>query len=244
MKSLLRSLTILCVLAALVSMAVAQTLDEVLEKNYAAKGGLEKIKSILSAESKGKVSVMGMELPISLKQKRGNKLRIESDFQGMTIVQAYDGQKAWMVMPMTGSTEPQDAPEEMAEGFEDQADMDGHLVDWKEKGYTLDLIGKEDVEGTEAYHVKVTTKKGKIRDYYIDAKTNLEMKVKAKVSRQGQELEVESIFGNYKPVNGVMMAFSVEQRAMGQIQSQISIDTVLVNVEIPDSLFTKPGEKK
>jgi hypothetical protein len=224
--------------------ARAQTLDDVLQKHYAARGGLDKIKAIQTLYAEGRMSRMGMELAFLGYQKKPNKLRTEVTIQGQKIVQAFDGKSGWMIMPMMGSADPQDSPQEMTEQMEEQADLDGFLVDWKEKGHKVELVGKEDVEGTDAYHIKVTTKNGKVRDIYIDADSYLEIKQTGKVTQQGQEIEVESLSGSYKQVNGVMMAFSVESKVRGQAVGQMVIDTVIINKEIPDSLFVKPAAKK
>jgi outer membrane lipoprotein-sorting protein len=224
--------------------ACAQTLDDVLQKHYVARGGLENIKAIQTLYAEGKMSRMGMELAFLGYQKKPNKLRTEVTIQGQKIVQAFDGKSGWMIMPMMGSPDPQDSPEEMTKQLEEQADLDGFLVDWKEKGHKVELVGKEDVEGTDSYHIKVTTKNDKIRDIYLDGASYLEIKQKGKVTQQGQEIEVESLPGSYKQVNGVMMAFSVETKVRGQAIGQMVIDTVIVNKEIPDSLFVKPAAKK
>jgi len=224
--------------------ASAQTLDDVLQKHYVARGGLENIKAIQTLYAEGKMSRMGMELAFLGYQKKPNKLRTEVTIQGQKIVQAFDGKSGWMIMPMMGSPDPQDSPEEMTKQLEEQADLDGFLVDWKEKGHKVELVGKEDVEGTDSYHIKVTTKNDKIRDIYLDGASYLEIKQKGKVTQQGQEIEVESLPGSYKQVNGVMMAFSVETKVRGQAVGQMVIDTVIVNKEIPDSLFVKPAAKK
>lgn len=226
--------------------ATAQTLDEILKNNYEAQGGYDKIKAVKSIKITGKQLVQGMEIPFIIQQKRPSLLHVEATVQGQSIIQAYDGETAWMVNPLTGSTDPQTLPEEQAKRIIEQADMDGHLVDYKEKGHEVELIGKEDMEGTEVYKLKVTLKNGDIRYDYLDAEFFLELKVVAKIKQQDTEIEAETYFSDYKEVDGMMMAHSLETKRAGTVVSQITIDNIALNVEVDDSIFKMPQktEKK
>jgi hypothetical protein len=124
---------------------MAEDLQQVLDNHFEAIGGLEKIRSIESARVVGKMQMQGMEAPLSVVMKRPGKARVEFSIQGMTGVQATDGSTFWQVMPFLGKTEPEPMSAEEANDLREQADMDGPLVDWKEKGHTLELVGKEDV---------------------------------------------------------------------------------------------------
>src|SRR4030042_1893986 len=87
----------------------AQTLDEILALNYQAHGGLDKLKAITAMKISGKIVIpeQGLEMPMVMWQKYPDKMRVESRFQDKKIVQAYDGQKAWGIMPFL-SEEPQE----------------------------------------------------------------------------------------------------------------------------------------
>jgi len=172
-------------------------------------------------------------------------MRLDITFQGMTGTQAYDGSSAWMVMPFMGKKDPEKVPDEEAQAFAEQADFDGILVDYKEKGNQVELLGKEPVEGSEAYKLKVTMKDGAIRYIYIDADAFLEIKTEGKRKIRGSEVEGESSIGDYKEVAGMMMPYAVESGAKGSPQKQkITIDKIEVNVPIDDSRFVMPEVKK
>lgn len=223
----------------------AQNLNDVLEKNYKARGGLERLKKINSIHSIGKTIVQGMELPFQIINKRPNLLRTEFTVQGQSIISVYDGKDVWMINPMMGSKDPIQLPAEQAKNTKDQADIDGFLVGWKEKGDTLEYIGKEEIEGADAYKIKVKTKDGDIRYIYIDTESNLEILMKGKYTTQDQEIEVSTSFGNYKMVDSMMVPFSIESKMGDKTVSQVLLDTVIFNKEFPDSLFQlAPKEKK
>jgi len=232
--------------AALALPAAAQTVDEIIAKNVEARGGIKTLKAANTVRMAGRMTVgPGLEAPFVLEQKRPNRMRLDITFQGMTGTQAYDGGSAWMVMPFMGKKDPEKVPDEDAQAFAEQADFDGVLVDYKDKGHAVDLIGKEPVEGSEAYKLKVTMKDGAIRYIYIDAEAYLEIKTEGKRKIRGSEVEGESSIGDYKEVAGMMMPHAVESGAKGSPQKQkLTIDKIEVNVPIDDTRFVMPEVKK
>lgn len=236
-------------LAALVGAAAAsgQTLDEVLAKNYATKGGLEQMNAVKSARFAGTMTMgPGMEAPFVLKWARPNKIRLEFTFQGMTGIQAFDGETGWSVMPFMGKTEPDKMGEEELKQVQEMAEeaFEGALVNYKEKGHQVELLGKEDKEGTPAYKVKVAKKNGDVTTYYLDADSGLEFKSEGKVTRRGQEFEFESSIGDYKEVGGLVFAHSLENRVKGMPQGQVfTIEKIELNPELPAGEFAMPPPK-
>jgi len=224
----------------------AQTLDEILAKNYQARGGLERITSVSSARITGTMSMGGgMEAPFVWQWKRPNKLRLEFTFQGMTGVQAYDGQTGWMVMPFMGSSDPEKMPEDQLAEIREQADFDGELVNWKEKGHQVELVGKEKIEGTDAYKLKVTKKNGDVSYVFLDAEYFLEIRGEGKRTLRGQEVEFESSVGDYKEVGGLLIPHAMSSRAKGMPGGQtLTFSKVELDVPLEDSLFAMPAAKK
>jgi hypothetical protein len=223
------------------SIAFAQTVDELINKNIEAHGGVEKLKSINSIKMSGKMSMAGgMEAPFTFQKKRPDKIKIEFVIQGMTGIQAYDGSTAWTLMPFTGNKDPQRMPEEERKDIIEQADFDGPLVDYKAKGNVVEYMGKEDVEGTEAHKLKLTLKNGNVRYLFLDPETGLEMKATAMIKREGVEASVDSFFGDYKEVNGIVFPFAIEQKIQGQPGPTFSVEKVDMDVDLADSLFVMP----
>lgn len=238
-----RALTLILSLTALFCIhASAQTVDELIKKNIDAKGGVQKVKAIKSVKASAKVSQGGIEIPITVQQKRPNMVRMDMTFQGKAMVQAYDGETGWQINPFQGSSEAEKMAGDELKDVQEQADMDGPLIDYKEKGHTVELIGKEDVEGTPAYKLKVTLKNGDVRNYYLDAESYLELKVNSKRKTPGGEIEVDQFVGNYKPVDGVIFPFSIDTKVKGQTVSQITIEKMELGVAIEDSVFKLPAK--
>jgi outer membrane lipoprotein-sorting protein len=226
---------------ALAAAASAETADDVIGKYVAARGGLDKIKAIQSLEMKIKANQQGLEFPGKMDLKRPEKMRLEMTIQGKTMIQAYDGKTAWMIMPFIGSPDPQTMSADEAKDVIEQADMDGPVVDYKAKGHSVELLGKEDVEGSPAYKLKVTLKNGDVSYVYIDTETALQVKETSKRKQQGSEIEVDSYLTNFKPVNGVLFPFMVENKVAGKSVGQFTIDDIKANVALDDGIFAMPS---
>lgn len=242
---------ILCIPAFFITPAVAQdtelTVDQIVQKHTAALGGADKLKAITSVTVTGKAVLMGgqMEAPITMKVKRPNSMRLEMSMQGKSFIQAFDGTTAWSINPFMGSDDPQKSnDEDTAQARDDSDFIDGSLVDYKTKGNTVELIGKEDVEGTAAYKLKVTKKSGTIEYEFLDAQTFLPVRSSGKRKQQGQEIEFESSPGNYKPVEGVMMPFSLSQKMNGKPLMELTIEKIEVNTPLDNSVFQMPEKPK
>jgi hypothetical protein len=239
----MRRLTFITVAAFLFSLSLsAQTVDEIIAKNIAAKGGLAKIKAVQTIRITGNVEFGGMQAGFVQLHKRADKMRSEISIQGLTMIRAYDGQTGWQIVPLTGKKDPEPMADDDLKDAQEEADIDGPLMDYKQKGHKVELIGKEKTEGADAYHIRVTLKNGNVRDMFFDAGSFLAIKAIAKVTRRGTEMVVESAMGDYKEVQGLMVPFSIAQHQQGGqgMEQKIIIEKVEINVPIDDAQFKMP----
>lgn len=234
-KSVFTFIAVLAVAA--FSSVYAQSLDDVLEKHFEAVGQ----DNLMDKETyiiKAKINQMGMEIPMLMKMKRPNQFRMEMEMQGQKMIQVYDGKKGWVLAPLL-NPEPQALEGPQLQQAMDQADIDGELYNYEEKGHSADLVGKVNYNDDAAYRIKLTTKDGVVKNYYIDADKYLVSGVKSKVSAQGQELEVEQKMSDYDNVGGVMVARKIESSSpMGT--ATILIEDISFNEDIDSSEFQKP----
>jgi hypothetical protein len=215
--------------------------DEVIRKNLEAHGGLDKIKAIKTLKCTGKAVFAGgqIEAPLVWRSKRPLRYRTEIQIQGQQMVEAFDGKTKWIIGGGNPNPQPSD-PEGSRSAAESSDIVESPLVNFKEKGNTVDLLGKEDVDGSPAYKFKATLESGSVRMVYVDAKSFLTVKTVTKV----KELEAESKLSNYKRVDGVMIAFTNSIKINRQPIMQMIYDKVEVNVPLDDSLFTMPVKSK
>jgi hypothetical protein len=235
----------LCALAFVGVSAFGQTADELIDKNLKALGGADKLKALKSVRMTGKMKFGPVEAPFTISKSRPEAVRIDFTVQGMTGTQAYDGKTGWAVMPFMGKKDPEKMSDDQIKDIKDEADFDGPMVDYKNKGNKVEYLGKADVQGTPAYKLKVTTKDGNESTLFLDADSYLQIRSEGKRKIQGQEMETESTIGNYKEVEGLLFPTQIENHAKGRDVGQtIIIDKVELNPVIDASAFAMPEVKK
>jgi outer membrane lipoprotein-sorting protein len=221
----------------------AQTVDEIIAKSIAAQGGLAKLRAVQTLRMTGDIEGNGMQAAFTQVYRRPMKTRLDIIVQGLTLTQAYDGQNGWQVVPFTGKSDPEPMTPDDLKRVQEQADFDGPLVDYKKKGNTVELIGKEKIGGADAYHLRVTLQSGDVRDLYLDAGTFLISRAVVKTAMRGSEVELESTLGDYKEVGGMMFPFSIEQHPVGEPgpSQKITFKKIEPNAPVTDSVFKMPS---
>jgi len=225
--------------------AFAQTAEELVAKNIQAKGGLEKIQAIQSVRMSGTQDNDGFKAAVTQENKRPDLVRETFALQGMTSIQAYDGASGWQVRPFGGRKDPELMGEEDLRSLLLDADFDGPLVDYKEKGNKVESLGHDIVDGDDAYKLKVTLKNGDIIYYYLDPDTFLEIRKEQQLFLRGSVQEFEVNLGSYKPVNGVMFPFWSASGPKGADPlPNVTFDKIEVNVPLEDTKFAVPATLK
>jgi outer membrane lipoprotein-sorting protein len=229
-------------LACLAASAWPQTADELVAKNIQAKGGLEKIQAIKTLRMKGRLNQGGFTAVVGQELKRPAMLRTTFTVQGMTAIQAYDGQTGWQISPFQGRKDPELLGEDDLRDLVEDADMDGPLVDYKAKGNTVEYLGHDTVDGDDVYRLKCTLKNGDIVDYYLDPDSSLEIRAERQQFIRGAVRERQSDLGSYKPVAGVMFPYSIESGPKNNpsVRARVTIESIEANVPIDDAEFKMP----
>jgi outer membrane lipoprotein-sorting protein len=222
----------------------SQNIDSIMAKYTEAVGGRANWDAVKTIKFTGYSAIMNMDIPYTQYVKRPGKWLIEINVQGMKILQCYDGTNGWMVNPMAGKKTAEITDEETTKLYRANALIGGKLLNIKEMGYTVELAGKEDMEGIEVYKIILTDKDGVTSNYFLDANTFLILKNISTVKRMGTEITTESTYSNYKKVKDVIISFLLDQKLTGtQFDSQkITIDKVEINTEIDDKIFQMPVE--
>jgi outer membrane lipoprotein-sorting protein len=234
---------LLMILAAPV--ALGYTAEELAAKNIEAKGGIENLHAIDSVRFTGKLSVNGgmLQLDYVTLVKRPHLVRYEAKLQGLTQVQAFDGSQAWQINPFQGRKDPEKLSADDAKGMgEDAADVLGALVDYKEKGYRLESLGTEDVDGTEAYKLRVSRPNGDLLYLYLDPDYFLEIRAVSRRVEHGVPNETITDYGDYEKVNGVYLPLSQESGPKGTSDRQkVQFETAETNLPVDAGTFSFPA---
>jgi len=224
--------------------ANAQTADEIVNKALAARGGVERIKAVKSERVTGRISFTGgMEGTFALELKRPRKMRLEIDLGGQKAIRVYDGKSAgWMINPFAENKDVQPMSEEELKGISEESDFDGPLVDYKVKGSQIELIGKEQFDDKPVYRLQLTNKNGDVRFYVFDASTFILLKWEGIRKIEDKEFPWESIFSDYREVQGLKYPFQIDQGSPGtEIKQNLVTDKIEIDPQINDARFNKPA---
>ena len=217
----------------------SQSLDEILKEHFAA-SGQEKLIKTNTQKLTGKMLQGGIEIPFIQMAKRPGKVRVEGTFQALTFIQNYNSTQGWSLNPFAGVAEPQPMSEDELKSMRYQSDMDGMLWNWKDKGYTVTSEGKEDIEGTSCFKIKIVTKEGDSFIYFIDVDSYLMIKTTTKVKVMGNETESDTFYSNYSQVEGMAVPGKIETKMNGQVMMTLVVEKVEIDVDLADALFEKP----
>jgi len=224
--------------------AGAQTVDEVIAKNVQAHGGLDKLKAVRSVRTTAKFSQGSFRAEFRQENKRADKVREEFIIQGLAQVQAYDGKTGWQISPFGGRKDPELLSQDDLKSLAVDADMDGPLMEYKEKGHKAELVGHDSMEGTDCFKIKLSMKNGDVRYYYLDGDSFLELKVEIQTTIRGALQESELYYGDYEQVNGIYYPFTVEQAQKGSAgRAQFSVEKIEQNIPLEDAHFSMPASK-
>jgi len=220
--------------------------DEIVTKNLKAIGQ-DKFMNVQTFKLTGKMSQQGLDFQITQYQKKPEKIRQEVEVQGMNIIMVIDGDTGWSINPMMGSTDAQDLPADAIaslkkEGRSDPtASWDNPFLNWKKDGTGIEMIGKEDINGSSAYILKFTYNDNSVVNYFVDAKSFVLVKTKSTEEAQGQTFEREIKFSDYRDTDGILLPVKIEILINGQVQQIFTMDKCEFDVPVDDSIFSKPA---
>lgn len=220
----------------------AQTADEIVAKYIKTTGGMDKINAVTTLRRTGKFTGGGgFEAGLLQENKRPGSVREEFVLQGMAGINAYDGRNGWKIDPFQGKKDVEPLGEEELKSIVEDADFDGPLVNYAQKGNKVEFVGMDPVEGTDAYKLKVTKKNGDVYYYYMDTDYFVPIKIDTQRMVRGEQREYETSVGDYKEVNGWYLPYSFETNVKGRSNKQkVTYDKIEANVPVADARFTPP----
>jgi hypothetical protein len=205
--------------------ARAITADELIARNIQARGGIDKLHAIATLHTEGKYRLGGgLEAKTETYAIAPDKMRFEFSLQGLTAVNAWDGQQGWAIQPFQGRRDPQKTSADDNKQLIEGADILGPLVDYKAKGNRVEYLGTEDIDGTDAYKLRVTRKNGDSQVIYLDPDAFLEIRVVDHRMIRGQEQVETTDLGEYELVDGVYFPFEQGQNQIEKAEANIKID--------------------
>lgn len=236
-----------CVLA---SRGFAQSVDEIIEKHIEAIGGKAAIEGIETIQASGTTQMRGNDAPFKLYWKKPDKYRREMEMMGQEMIFGYDGENTWRYPEREGGRGGGPGGRGSRGGGRfgggGLRDILGPLYDYEERGLKVKKEGKESMEGTDAFKLKVTDEDGNVRYVFVDAEFFVILKITTVREFQGESMEIDTYYSDYKDVGGIMVAHATERKSMGGPggrgggSTQTVYEKIEFNVQLDDGFFIKP----
>lgn len=237
-----KTLSFVAFLFILVGFAQAQSAEEIVAKHIAAIGG-DKWASVEAMQSDANISAEGAPgMTISMKMVviRDKAVRMDVNVMGMTQTTALNGDQGWSTNPFMNQMDPEPMTADQVKSMMDMTDVDGTLIGYKEKGYTLEYIGTEDVDGIEAIKIKIN-KRDKSTEYsFFDPETYYEIQNIRIEDVDGQVAETVTVYSNFKEQEGIKLPFTIQQASPVMGNSTVTITGVTINPLVDMKSFDMP----
>ena len=230
----------------------AQTVDEILDTYFENIGGKDAWRAVKGMRMTAKINQGGMEIPLEIIRLKDGRQFTSITFQGKTIKQGvFDGEVLWGTNFMTQKAEKSDA--ETTEIMKNEAkEFPDAFLDYKEKGYSVEYIGKEDYNGTETFKLKLTKtpvvidgkEEENVSYYFFEADNYVPIAVQSEIKQGQAKGKISEVtFSDYQEVDGLYIAFTMTQGLKDGVGQPITMDAIELNPKVDDAEFTFPEEE-
>lgn len=210
--------------------AFAQTNpDEVISKIIDAQGGKDKLLTIQSVKMTGNIEFSGQKIPFNYYAVDKTAQRTEFSFSGLTGYFIVTKDSGFNFNPFQGQKTPENMTAEDVKLAQNDLDQQGILLNYKEKGYAVDLLDNEDVDGVDAIQLKITITPNKTLYYFVDPSNYYIIRIKTVSVSNGQQQRNSTDYYDFKKTkDGYMFPY---------VFDNITFDNIEVNVPLDDNLF-------
>ncbi len=245
-----RTLFIAILLIAMAPMASAQTADEIIDTYFENTGGKANWEKIKSIKSTGKASFGPQEFPFTQYMMEDGRMAVTISLQGQELTpQAFDGENMWGTNFQSMQAEAQDS--ETSENYKknEAKDMPDVFLNYKDKGYTVEKMDDDTIEGTEVFKIKLTKnpimvdgkEEESVSIYYFDKENFVPIASETTINAGPQKgMTTQTVFSEYLEAGDVYMPFNITQKFNGQVGQSITIENIEINPDIDESIFEMP----
>jgi hypothetical protein len=215
----------------------AQSLEEIV-KQYTVANKLDQVSKFKTIKITANMSMpaMGMEMPMEMWMKNPGKIKSVTSFNGQEMIQVFDGEKGFMVNPMTGSSSPVEMSADDIASIKRSNMFENYVANYYKEG-KLTLQGEEAVNGAPAFKIKAAINENTSTDLFIDKSSFRLVKSTVNTNAQGMAVSVDSFPGDYQEINGFVVPMKTTMTMQG-MEFSIIFSKVEVDIPMEDSIFT------
>lgn len=246
------------VFAALITMMIAipsfaqVSADEIIKNYFETIGGEEAFRDLKGQKMVAEVDAQGMSIPLEIYIMADGKQITKMDIMGMSMSQdAFDGTVAWSTNFMTQSAEKAEA-EESENKLRSIGEYPTPLLDYADKGYSVELLEDDVVDGVDCYKLKVTKKPvlvdgeevENVEYFYFDQETFVPLKTESEMhSGPGKGEMMITLYSDYQEVDGLYFPFSMTFKSEDSDGQLIEFDEIILNPVVEEGFFSFPTEE-
>lgn len=198
--------------------ALAQDAKTIVQKHNDAVGGLGLWEKTTSLTREGTMNVMGMEMPMKLTILKDKGMRQDFSMMGTANYVVMTPEAGWMYIPSQGHTKPEPMPAEQLKAAADEMGFEDALMKASRKNHTVELLGKEDLDGVSCYKLKVTDPDKQEMTCYVDAGTWNLVRLTKMVHMQGQDMEVVTRYSDFRKLpSGIVVPMKEDSGDAGSM---------------------------
>ena len=220
------------------------SVEQIFDQYIEALGGKSALSKVETLRMSGSYSFNGMTYPMVLTRQRPDRYRFELDIDGSPYIEATDGTNTWSYMSQRDQPLEQMEGEDATRFQEEWADFDGPLVDYKEKGNTVALVGTENIDGVDCFHLQITFPSGHTQDWFLDVQTfDLVRKVTTQAHRRRGSYDRVWYYEGFRREDGVQMPQYFEREDLQHVRAY-DFDTFKINVDVTKDHFSPPSSDR
>jgi hypothetical protein len=216
--------------------------NELIARNYQARGGYKAIKAIRSLRMIGTLEDSGQKMQFRVEKMRPNFLRVTWTMNGMSGGEGYDD-ASWELASNGKVTRTQGTP---SNATRHAAEFDDFFVDYMERKIQVRFLGMQRLDRQDLYGLQATLPDGFSKCFYFDPITFLVVatRVQAPVHARGPDRDLVAFAEDYRRVQNVLFPFSGKEEDLksGKVMSRSQWDRIEVNAHFDPSYFLPPAQ--
>lgn len=226
--------------------AGATTLQEVIDHNTTAMGGREAIEAVQSVAVDLHIVDPDFTADGTYYAARPGKMRINIKADGKVVyVEAFDGERGWQ---WNGKDEATDESAKGTAALRHGVELPGHLFGLHEvaqRGHRLELTGREMIDGTDYYVLRLTLKDSYVTALYVDPDSWLVTRRRdvrpLHVDIDPTPTTIEQKMTDFRKVSGVLFSFANTETDLktGKVLETTTVRAITVNPKIDEARFEK-----
>lgn len=225
----------------------AGSLDEVIARNTEAMGGAQAIEGVRSVAVELHIVDPDFTADGTYRAARPGKMRIDILAEGKPIyTEAFDGQRGWQWKGK--GTETVDESVKATAALRHGVELPGHLFglhEMQRRGHTVELLGREQVDGIGYYTLRLTLNDGYQTTLYVDPASWLVTRRRdvrpLHVDIDPTPTTIEQRITDFLKVGEVLFSFANTETDLktGKVLETTTVHSIKLNPKVDDALFTK-----